>query len=940
MPKDFRACLAALRAAKLGALLETTDLRAAYARDASIFFVPPLAVLRPRGEAELAQALALAADAELPVTVRGAGSSRAGQALGTGLILDLSEGLRAIVEIDAAGRRARVQPGVVAAELDRALQPLGLFFPPDPSSAAFCTLGGMVGNNAGGARALRYGSTVDHLRSVRALGVGGRELSFGPAWPSAGPLRAATDLLERERDRIAAQRAPRKTSSGYCLRAASSSPGGPLPAASLLAGSEGTLAVATEIEISLLPRPQHAGCLVVELGALEDLAAAQVALSPLAPSRLELLDRALLERAAERVPEIGAWLERPYRFMLIAEAWEASPAALCAALDGMQAALPLPARRIEDAAAQRRLWDLRARAVGFLARVAGPERPIPLLEDLCVPPARLAEFLPELQALFAQLGVEAYVFGHAGDGNLHVNVRLDLSASAGRAQARALLREGHELVRRLGGSLSGEHGDGRLRSPFLPRMFGALHEQVHVPLKRIFDPSGLLAPGILVEAPSEAETLRSLWATAGGRLSAELPAGLAPLAECHACGQCRSFCPPLRASRREELGTRARATLLRSWASEGASPGAAGLRASSEVLESCLGCGVCALECPSGVDLASPVRAAKELLARRGDRSLGQRALAAAPALGAALGRLPGPLRAAASAGPARRVAQWAFGIDAGVPLPALQRQHLRPVPLAGPPRARALYFAGCQGSLEAEGEGHAVLALLAAAGVEAQAPELPCCGLPGHSHGLLDRAALHRLLSTLAEWQAEGWDLVFAAPSCQAMILHEAPRLEGLPRLAALRRPAGIFEYLESLDWQPPPLEPRPGRYALHHSCHARLLGPPDATLRALRRIPEAEITLLPERCCGRAGTWGLSQRHRSLSLRVGEDQAAALRSLSAQVLLSTCSSCRSQLGAAGELPTLHPAVLVASSLRLVPEGAAAPRSCPEDRSAGGEIG
>ena len=499
------AWLRALQRARLGRLLVDRPGRAVYATDASVFRVVPSAVLQPAGPEQLRIALELAADAGVPVTARGAGSSRAGQALGAGLVVDLSAGFNQILDVDPDARRARVQPGVVLADLQRALAPHGLFFAPDPSSGAFCTLGGMLGNNAGGPRSLRFGSMRAHLHAATALLAGGRSLRFGPGPLPAGPLTEVAELLDREAETLrAARRPPAKNSSGYDL--AGLPPAGaapPFDPVRLLCGSEGTLAVATELELRLCELPRRRATVVLRLNDLRELQAAVLALRPCGPSKIELVDRALLELASPAVDGLGPTLERSFAFLVLVEAWEPGDDELASRLDTLLAALGgrSAAEVVRGHEAQERLWALRAAAVGYLARHPGPARPLPILEDPCVGPERLSELLGGLRALLERLSLRAFFFGHAGDGNLHVNALVDPRDPDHRRRARELLVQGHRLVADLGGSLSGEHGDGRLRTPFLPEIFGAVHERLHRPLKALFDPGHLLNPGVIVSPP-------------------------------------------------------------------------------------------------------------------------------------------------------------------------------------------------------------------------------------------------------------------------------------------------------------------------------------------------------------------------------------------------------------------------------------------------------
>ena len=484
---------------------------ARYSLAECIYRVMPCAAVLPESREDVQETLRLASEEGLPLTARGAGSAVAGQSLGSGIILDLSAHMNRILEVNRDERWARVEPGVVLGELNRKLAESGLRFAPDPSSSEFCTLGGMIANNAGGPRSVRYGPTRDHVLSLTVALAGGEvletrhldrdELDPARSGDLHGLSRSLFDLISPRLEEIRRVTPKvRRIASGYELLRSVDSKGVDLT--QLLIGSEGTLAVSLEAKLKLTQIPGAIATALLYFRDLESLGVGVLQSLRHAPAAVEALDRSFLDlirRAGQ--PEVAS-LPEDTDAVLIVELEGADAAEVAGKLDDLSADLVrsgladgiLPGL---DPATRSRIWEIRKAASPILTARQEHLRNTRFIEDACVPTARLPEFLGEIRRILAHHRLQAAIFGHAGDAILHVNPFLDAGDPDIAMKMERIALEYDEMVLSLGGALSGEHGDGRLRTPFLGRAFGKV-AALFRDIKETFDPGGLLNPGIKV----------------------------------------------------------------------------------------------------------------------------------------------------------------------------------------------------------------------------------------------------------------------------------------------------------------------------------------------------------------------------------------------------------------------------------------------------------
>lgn len=897
--------------------------RALTTMDASNYRRVPHAVVAPRDAEDIAETLRVCREHATPVVPRGGGTSIAGQATGTGVVLDLARHMRRILELDPSSRTAVVQPGVVLDDLRAAAAPHGLTFGPDPSTHSRCTLGGMIGNNSCGAHSVAWGTTADNVRSLRVVRYGGGEtLHLGRGLPDAPPglhdlARAHLALL-----RTGFPELPRRIS-GYALDALLPERG-PDPARALC-GSEGTLAVVTEATVSLVETPRARALAV--LGYADESAAAEAApgLLPYGPLTVEGM-AADLVRGPAGLPRGAAWLFVETGGDTPAEARDRATRILRAAdaLDGTV---------VTDPAAMRILWRIREDAAGTATRMPDGSQAWPGWEDCAVPPARLGPYLRDFRALLAEHGLRGTPYGHFGDGCIHVRIDFDLRTEQGVARFRRFSEDQAGLVVAHGGSLSGEHGDGQARAELLPRMYGDEMVALFTRFKDLWDPDGGLNPGILARPARLDENLRFAvlprrpvdvafgYPHDGGDFSAAV-------SRCVGVAKCRTekagpdvMCPSFRATGEEEHSTRGRARLLHEMlAGEVITDGWRSTEV-RDALDLCLSCKGCRSDCPVGVDMATYKAEFLHHHYRGRLRPAAHYAMGGLPRWLRAAAPFAGVVNALARTGPLAALAKRLGGIEPRRGLPVLARQTLRawarsrPAPAAGPPVV--LWPDTFTDHLSPE-VGRAAVRVLESAGRTTVLPTPGvCCGLTYVSTGRLGaaRSVMRRTLDRMGPLLGE--PLVVLEPSCAATLRTDLPELlPDDPRAAELAASVRtLAQYLEEYapEWTPPRLD-RPVAGQTHCHQHA-VLG--DAAERRLRE--KAGLTgELSGGCCGLAGNFGFEKGHWDVSVACAEDQLLpSVRAAGPGTeVLADGFSCRTQLDQLAGRRARHLAEVLAEGL------------------------
>ena len=933
--------------------------RALYSTDASVYRMEPLGVILVTSRRDIVRTVQICARHRCPFTLRGGGTSQAGQAIGTGLQIDTSKYFNRILEVNAAERWARVEPGIVLDELNAATHEYGLRFAPDVSTASRATLGGMMANNSSGARSLVYGKTIDHVLEQHAVLADGsiahlRSLSpqelericAGDTLEAAG-YRAVRELAAAHADEIH-RRFPRilRRVGGYNLDAFVPSKE-PFNLCNLMVGSEGTLGVVVEAKIRLVPLPKAKAVLSIEFGDLLEALAATPSILEHHPTAIELMDKYILDhtRGNPAFEPLRDFIHGDPKGLLVVEFYGESQEELQHKLEALERDLRARSfgyhyHRTTDPAAQARIWKLRESALGLSMAVKGDAKSFPFVEDTAVAPEKLRDYIERFLEIVRRHDTTAGVYAHASVGCLHVRPVINLKTEEGVRRFEAIANDSADLVLEFGGALSGEHGDGLVRSPFMRKMYGpALYEAFRT-IKRTFDPQGILNPGKIVDAPPQSANLRY----GPGYRTPDPPTffdysdhgGLGRAVEmCSGLGACRqklegTMCPSYMATSEETHSTRGRANVLRL-----AMTGRLGETdltdpALFRVLDLCLECRACKAECPVGVDMA---RYKSEFLAGYWARNgvTWRARMFGNPHKLAVWGSRSAPFSNwLIRARPTRWLFEKLFGIDRRRTLPLWQRQTLRrwskqrsrPLPQAD---STVVLFADTFTNYFEPEIGIAALELLEAGGMSVQVGENHCCGRPLISQGLLEKARQHARVNTeiLHPFAARGGKIIFCEPSCLSAMREDAPALlrgEEQERAQLVARSCLLFE--EYLDQGVQTgrvnlrLKPGPGKILLHGHCHQKAMGLVEPARALLARIPECKVVELDAGCCGMAGSFGYLREHYDISQKIGERRLlpAARNQGPGTILVASGTSCRHQVEHFTHERAVHPAILLRS--------------------------
>ncbi len=901
-----------------------------YSTDASNYRQIPLGVVIPRHAGDVGRALELARENSLPVLARGGGTSLGGQTCNAALVLDFSRYMDAIGAIDAERRIVSVEPGVIQAQLNRALAAHGLFFPPDPTTADRCTIGGMVGNNACGAHSAAYGKTVDNLRALEVMLYDGTRLQLGAMNENSFAAAAAASGREGElyaqlialRDRhgdLVRRRFPKipRRVSGYNLDWLLPENG--FNPARALAGSEGTLAITLKATLEVVPRPSATALAVL---GFEDIfvAADQVPwILEHRPEALEAFDHRLADFARVKGMAAVKLLPAGHAFLAVETGGDnARGRAEAIAAQAHNSNACAGAVVLVDARDQQGVWGLRGSGLGASAFVPGYPRTWPGAEDTAVPPARLGTYLRRLAALLDHHGLTAATFyGHFGEGCVHCRINFDLASAPGVARFRATMEALGDLVAEFGGSISGEHGDGRARSELLPKIFGAEMSEPFREFKRAFDPDGRMNPGVIVDpAPLDSHlrlgpSYRTRQVATHFDFSAE--SGMAGAAmRCVGIGKCRkleggTMCPSYMATRDEVHSTRGRARLLFEALTGDALPGGFIDPALKSALDLCLACKACKTECPSGVDMAAykaeffgawfrvhrrPL--ASQLFGRIHDLA---RLAAVAPRVSNAM------LASRLMRSGARR---W-LGVHPARKLPTIARPTFRAWfrrhATSSASGADVVLFADTFNNFFEPEVAIAATNVIERAGFRVIVPrEDLCCGRPLYDQGMLARAErnLKRIVTTLAPYARRNVPIVGLEPSCILTFRDELPALfphdEGAQALVSAALTFGEFvaRHAPSLS-APPEIK----RALLHGHCHQKALTGLDSEIAILGRRPGLRLEVPDAGCCGMAGAFGYDSERYAISRAIGERVLipAIQKSQLSTVIVADGFACRTQI-------------------------------------------
>jgi FAD/FMN-containing dehydrogenase/Fe-S oxidoreductase len=926
--------------------------RRLYATDASLYQLEPAAVAFPRSAQQASSIITAAADANVPVTPRGAGSGLSGGAIGDGLIVDFSRYNRQITDLNLEARTVRTGAGVVLDQLNAFLKPHGFCFGPDVATSSRATIGGMIANDSSGARVPVYGTTADHVVSQELVMADGSIHQIGPAHET---LRTHRDMIANLVGAHAAEVAEwmppglEKRWSGYALARWLRDPGN---LNNMLCGSEGTLAAIFSAELKIVPLPREKGLGLVFFSSVAEAMQATVDLLELKPSAIEHIDRPLFDQTkgqllfepARQLLELDS---KPCEAILIVEFYDDVTARLALL---SQKRLGLRTTICTKPAEMNLVWGMRKAGLSLLTGRKGAAKPVAFIEDAAVRPAQLPAYVAGLDSIMRPLDLEVCYYGHAATGLLHVRPVLDLHTAGDLQKYRQVADQVSALVRQFKGSLAAEHGVGMARTEYMAEQVGDELLGVMRQIKELFDPRNLFNPGKIFNDGRfkidnhlrvESETRLRLPFEPTLAFAFKDESFIGNLEQCNGCGGCRkdapTMCPTFLATGEEYMSTRGRANAIRA---------ALELRFDDDPLRSaeldaalsnCLSCKACTVECPSNVNLALLKAELMHARHKRDGLPLRERILSDVDLLGRIGCLMPGLANASLDSPVIRGLMRKALGLTDRRPLPHYAKERfdrwfggrssatppsngstsLRPTK-----RGDVILWDDTFVRYHEPHIGIAAVKVLEALGFNVSLPTgRKCCGRPAFSQGNLGTAReLGRHNLDLLRASNPNAPILFLEPSCFSMFVEDYRELK-LPDTEAIAKRCHLFEQFidDLLEREPGALRfnERPVQVAIHAHCHAKSLVKIGFMARLAARLPGRKATLLDTGCCGMAGAFGALERKYDLSVQVA---APLVQQVNAQpkdsVIVASGTSCRHQLEHLTPVHPKHMAELLADAI------------------------
>ncbi len=932
--------------------------RRAYSVDASIYEMEPSAVIIPRTSVDVSIILQHAFQHHRSVVPRGAATGITGGCLGSGWIIDTSKYLNKILKINYEKEYAIVEPGVIQDSLNKALELNGYRLGPDTSTGNRATLGGMVANNAAGARSLRFGQMVDHVQEVEIVLINGETLVFNAVDDEMLKVKSALNTREgaiyRTIEQIRAEYGPEialrfphipRRVSGYNLNELIKP--GPLNVCKLITGSEGTLGILTKIKVGICKKPKFSALCIVHFTELLKAMQAVPDMLSFAPLSLELIDDHIL-RAGLRLPTMRGkldWLEGDPQAILVAEfdadaAHEAEEKCLLFSQSMRQRGIGYAWPCITDSKSQSNVWELRKAGLGLLLSKRTYSRAIAFIEDLSIDPYKLAPFMETFLPYLKSKGIDAGIYGHAGAGCMHIRPYIDLRSREQLELMRTIMLDVSGMILEFGGALSGEHGDGLIRSWLNHKMFGDRLYHAFEQLKSAFDPGHLMNPNKKVHGPPVEKQLRLNPETVIKKIPTfqdfseeggfELAADL-----CNGNAQCRKtegvMCPSFQASGDEYDTTRARAQALRAVINSRLPLEDWTGNKLYDVLDLCIECKGCKTECPSSVDMAKMKAEFLYQYQQKNGYLFRNRLFANVDSFFKVASPFARLINWSADRFFSKTLLDWA-GITVNRPLPkiALQTFSNQSFAVRNTFEKKVVLFNDTYTEFIEPHIGMDAIKVLNAFGYEVIVPGWTCCGRPHYSKGFLKQAqeAAQKLTGVLSDYARQGLPIIGLEPSCLSMICDDYTGLlkhDNIywKKLLEIRKKTLSFdEFIASHlhnGHLPSNFKPLNKNILLHGHCHQKSLCGTKSTLDALHALTQSTVSEIASGCCGMAGSFGYEKDHYNFSMKIAELKLLpAIRRAPKALIVADGISCRSQIVHGTGRTALHLAEAFAKALDL----------------------
>ncbi len=947
--------------------------KALYSTDASLYQIEPIGVVVPKNKPDVIKTVQIASERKIPILPRGGGTSLAGQSVGEAIVLDMSKFMNQLIEVNVDEHWARVQPGIVLDELNHQLKPHGLMYAPDVATSSRANVGGTIGNNSAGSHSLIYGKTIDHVMSLNLVLANGDEITAAPLSFTEVASKKDGDTLEahiyRELCRICAdntdeirKRYPRilRRVAGYNLDEYVSDAGSkevtpyrrdgcdshrPFSLAKIVVGSEGTLATIVETKVNLVPKPIMTCLCVVHFKSI--IASMEAMQSVLAcnPTAVELIDNTIIDMARGSIEfsRLTSFIQGEPEALLAVEFYGETEDELHEHINHLEKTLKSAGFGYAfvhcfTAEEKARVWETRKAGLGLLMGMKGDAKPIGFVEDAAVAIEHLPEYVRRFDEIVTKHDTTASYYAHASVGLLHNRPIINLKSETDIQKMHNIASEVRDLLMDLGGAMSGEHGDGLVRSEWIESMFGPQIYQALREVKNAFDPDGIMNPGKIIDPPPMTENLRfgakynTIKIDTYFDFSAQDGFGRA-IEMCNGVGACRktltgTMCPSFIATREEEHSTRGRANALRSVIS-GALPHTDFTSDRLyDVLDLCLGCKACKAECPSNVDMA---KIKYEMLAhyrKANGIPLRNRLFGEIGSL-AVFGSAFAPISNWATNNPLSKwIAEILIGVDRRRDMPTFVHQSFekwfrkRKSPLTS--EKKVVLFHDTFMNYSEPDIGKAAVHVLESAGYEVILPQKQCCGRPLISEGMLDKAIEYANynIEQLYMYADAGIPIVGCEPSCTSTLTDDYVDLISTTKAKQVAQATYTMEEFllhENEDGELTlTFETQPRDILLHGHCHQRALAGIQPVQQMLELPLEHNVTVIDSSCCGMAGSFGYEKSHYELSMNIGELRLfPTIREKSGEFTLTASGfSCRHQLEHGTGIQPKHPIEVLSEAI------------------------
>jgi len=911
-----------------------------YSTAACVYEATPLAVVIPESIGDIIATVNICSKYNVPILPRGAGSSLSGNSVGEAVILDLTHHFKDIVDID--DRHAKVDVGVVLNNLQAKENERGLKFAPDPSSGNVCVIGGMLGNNSGGPHTLKHGNMYNHVQEVKIVLANGKifnarniqlsEINRLDDFHKLYYQKAKALLEQYSKEILDGKPYTSKNASGYQVWDILTDTH--LNMASLMVGSEGTFGVFTDAVLKLVPIVPHRGILSLYFTDISKMGVAVQHLRNLNASAIEFVDQSFIKLALTYRPELKKFLPDHVKYLLYVEFESEDEKEIHNFFKNAEDIICKKENLAElgsystDEKEIETIMRVRKAATVILNKIQSKEKPAPFVEDAAIHPKVFPQFLTELSTLLDTYTFNYVVFGHAGDGNLHLRPLISFKDEKLFAEADDLMTKFVDLVVKYKGSLSAEHGDGRLRTSFLPKTFPNLIPLFKA-LKNLFDPEGIMNPNIMIQNGEKKwnENLRYTpdynYVDTDSRLDTDK--WRTEIEKCHGCGTCREYCPVFTATGEEEATARAKANLLRGIISGKISKEIFDSDHFYEIMNYCLNCGQCLTDCPTNVNIPGMAVLAKEKLHEKRPFKINETILQNGKIVSSLATKLAVVSNTTLKISPLRKVMESTIGIHNKRNFPKFVNHNVKSNNDLNGESKKVVLWTGCAAQFnDPYGEVESSKQILEKLGYEIILPDWKCCNVAKISYGNLDSALndIEYNLNVLKPYVEKNIPIVFTSASCGYAFMHEYsdffPDRSDIKETAELCSDIHDFlgDKLSNPEWKSS-FKKTPLKIAYHDPCHLKTqknkYGPKDL----LKLIPGMELLDIKDSCCGIAGTFGMKKENYDLSMEIGSRLFDEIKNVNPEYAVSGCGTCQIQINQGTGLEVLHPISLLNDSFQ-----------------------